>query len=135
MKSKLSVWAVFIWVFLSQAGLAQEYDPFQKTLFSPEDIMNHQDKIGLSDEQEIIIRDLLEGHQSDFLNLNWDLKSLMAGLGDILSDTSIDEVKAQAQLDKILALETQIKKKHISLMIQIKNLLSREQQEKLKALL
>jgi Spy/CpxP family protein refolding chaperone len=43
----------------------------------------------------------------------------------------VDESRVLGQADRILALEKEIKKTHLTLLVRVKNLLTREQQAKL----
>ena len=52
----------------------------------------------------------------------------------LLREKPVDEAKVLGQVDRILALEKEIKKTQISLLVRIKNLLTAAQQAKLTEL-
>ena len=54
-------------------------------------------------------------------------------LASMLDKPSVDQSAALAQVDEVLGVEREVKRAHMSLLIQIKNTLSAEQQAKLAA--
>ncbi|MGQ0738461.1 MAG: hypothetical protein ACT4OJ_05320 [Bacteroidota bacterium] len=70
--------------------------------------------------------------QEVFTKLNWEIQQEMETLVKLTSQNTVDEKKVIEQLDKVLELEKQIKKRQITLMIRIKNKLTVDQQNKLK---
>ena len=52
----------------------------------------------------------------------------------LLQEKPVDEAKVMAQLDRVLAIESQAKKTQIALLVRIKNLLTTGQQTKMSAL-
>ena len=52
-------------------------------------------------------------------------------LTELLRQPRVDEAAALAQVDKVLGMEREVKRAQISLLIQIKNLLTPAQQQKL----
>lgn len=123
---------------LPALGRAQEqpasHDPIEASLFPPEMVMYHQADIGLDAEQATSIKEDVHKAQAAFVDLQWQLESEKAKLAKLLQARPVDEVKALAQLDVLVGLETQIKKSQLSLLIRIKNLLREEQVAKLSEL-
>jgi Spy/CpxP family protein refolding chaperone len=107
---------------------------FDHAFYSPEGIIQHAKHIGLTDEQEVYIKAEYKKAQAEFTDANWDLKKATSALHDLISKDKVDETKALAQLDKILALEKRIKRQKISLMIRVKNKLTDAQKKKLDQL-
>ncbi|NND34456.1 MAG: hypothetical protein HKN76_17860 [Saprospiraceae bacterium] len=107
-------------------------DPLQEYLLPPEFIIEHQKAIDLSDGQKESIREVVKTAQSTFYDLQWYLKEQMDQFTSLLAAESVDEVKALQQLDKVLGIETKIKKAQMTLMIRVKNTLTPAQQKKLK---
>jgi len=110
---------------------AQKQDPVEQSFFPPELIMAHQEMIQLTQEQRNAIKDLMKKFQGEFMDLNWEMNELTTDLVNVISKPRVDETAALAQLDQVLRMENQIKKKQITLMIRIKNELTEEQQQKL----
>jgi Spy/CpxP family protein refolding chaperone len=93
--------------------------------------MGHAQEIGLDDAQRNAIRKEVQKAQSRFLDLQFDLQTEMETLVRLVQENKVDESKVLAQLDRVLALEKEIKKTHISLLVRIKNALTPAQQARL----
>lgn len=106
-------------------------DPMKEYLYPPDFIMHQADEIGLTDEQRQAIEDEMQSAKPKFDDLHKKVKGEMDGLVNIVKQPHVDEAQARAQLDKVLAAESEIKKAHMTLMIHIKNQLTPEQQTKL----
>ncbi|NND08869.1 MAG: hypothetical protein HKN87_21055 [Saprospiraceae bacterium] len=107
-------------------------DPLHDYLLPPEFIIEHQKVIDLSAEQKESIREVVKTSQSNFFDLQWDLKEQMDQFTSFLSAERVDENKALQQLDKVLGIESKIKIAQMTLMIRVKNTLTPIQQKKLK---
>ena len=94
-------------------------------------IMHHRQAIGLSDEQKNAIRDELSKAAAKFNDLQWQMQDEMETMGNLTKGANVDEGRVMAQLDKILAIEREVKRTQLSLSIRIKNKLTSEQQDKL----
>ena len=105
---------------------------FIEGCFPPELIMQNQQSLGLSDEQKKGIREIMKKSVSEFTDLQWQESSEKEAMALLLKQEKVDEAKAVAQLDKLLNIENSIKRLHLSAMIKVKNLLSPEQQAKLR---
>jgi Spy/CpxP family protein refolding chaperone len=108
-----------------------EQDPLGKYVFPPELVMQHQHEIGLTGEQKDYLRGEIQRVTMRFSELQWQLQDGMEGLVAAMKEDSVNEQQAQAQLDKVLDLEREIKHLHVGLAIRIKNKLTPEQQAKL----
>jgi Spy/CpxP family protein refolding chaperone len=106
-------------------------DPMARHLFPPERVMGHAQEIGLDDTQRTAIRKEVQKAQSKFLDLQFDIQTEMETMVRLVKENKVDESRVLAQLDKVLALEKEIKKTQISLLVRIKNLLTPAQQAKL----
>ena len=106
-------------------------DPLARHLFPPERVMGHAQEIGLDDAQRTAIRKEVQKAQSKFLDLQLDIQTEMETMVRLVKENKVDESKVLAQLDKVLALEKEIKKTQISLLVRIKNTLTPTQQAKL----
>jgi len=130
-------WQTFIlsilsfWIAIAEVQ-AQQNDPIESAFFPPELVMQHQKAIGITAEQEQAILEAFEKTQSAFSRFQWQLQKEVQNMAEIVQNTKVDEAAAAAQLDKVLALEKEIKHLQISLMIKIKNQLTTAQQDKLQ---
>jgi Spy/CpxP family protein refolding chaperone len=106
-------------------------DPLARHLFPPERVMGHAQEIGLDDTQRTAIRKEVQKAQSKFLDLQFDIQTEMETMVRLVKENKVDEPKVLAQLDRVLALEKEIKKTQISLLVRIKNTLTPAQQAKL----
>ena len=108
-------------------------DPLARALFPPELVMQHQQDIGLRPEQRAAITKAIQDFQSKVVDLQWRMQDQSQRLASMLDKTSVDQSAALAQVDEVLGVEREVKRAHITLLIQIKNTLSAEQQGKLAA--
>jgi Spy/CpxP family protein refolding chaperone len=108
-------------------------DPLARVLFAPELVMQHQQDIGLRAEQRAAITKAIQEFQTKVVDLQWRMQDQSQRLASMLDKTSVDQSAALAQVDEVLGVEREVKRAHISLLIQIKNTLSAEQQAKLAA--
>jgi Spy/CpxP family protein refolding chaperone len=109
-------------------------DPLRDVLFPPEIIMQHQQTVGLSDEQKKNLKGEILQAQLKFTELQWTLQDEMEHLLSLLKQSKIDEKPAASQLDKVLATEREIKRAQLMLLIRIKNNLTAAQQTQLREL-
>jgi Spy/CpxP family protein refolding chaperone len=108
-------------------GPEGQRNPIEQAFYPPELIASHQQALGLTDEQRDFIRGEMQAAQAQFTGLEWDLKAEMGALVDIIARSPVDEERALAQLDRVMAVESQIKKMRLQLDIRIKNTLDPEQ--------
>ena len=109
-------------------------DPLAQHVFSPELVMAHQATLGLSEDQlQSLIREVQE-LQSDIVPLQFELSQRAEELAEVLAAPRIDEARALDLADAVTGIEARVKKRHLTLLVRIKNLLSEEQQIRLRAL-
>jgi len=107
-------------------------DPFAGNLFPPELIMQHQQTLGLGEEQKNFLKAELRKMQTRLTELQWNLQDEVEKLAALMKQDQVDEAQALTQLDKVLSLEREIKRAHIGLLIRVKNKLTPEQQARLR---
>jgi Spy/CpxP family protein refolding chaperone len=108
-------------------------DPLARLLFPPELVMQHQQDIGLRAEQRASITKAIQDFQTKVVDLQWRMQDQSQRLATLLEKPAVDQAAALAQVDEVLGVEREVKRAHITLLIQIKNTLSAEQQGKLAA--
>ena len=69
--------------------------------------------------------------QKKFVDFQFELQGETEKMLPLLDERPVDESRVLAQADRILGLEKEIKKTHLTLLVRVKNLLTREQQAKL----
>ena len=107
---------------------------FGRHLFPPELIMQHQQKIGLRPEQRTAITQAIQQLQSTVVDLQWRMQDEAQKLSELVQQPTVKEADALAQVDRVLAVEREIKRAHITMLIRVKNTLTREQQTTLTTL-
>lgn len=115
------------------AGLGGE-DPMAKYLYPPDIIMSHQQAINLSDSQRTSIGTLMVDAQKNFVPAQFKIAAEMERLQKLIDGQVVDEGKVLDEVDRVLALERDIKRAQLTLMIRVKNLLTPQQQEALSKL-
>ena len=109
-------------------------DPIARYLFPPELVMAHQQAVGLTDRQRSAIQDALKEAQGKFVDLQFKMSSDVEKLQELLRGTTVDETRLLEQVDRVLAVEREIKHTQLTLMVRIKNQLSEQQQAALMKL-
>src|ERR1700732_1756483 len=109
-------------------------DPLCDLMFPPEAVMQHQQAIGLSEEQKNNLKVEIRQAQLKFTELQWTLQDEMERLVSLLKQSKVDEKQAASQLDKVLDAEREIKRAQLMLLIRIKNNLTPAQQSQLREL-
>lgn len=133
---RLSRWFLLPIVLAATVASAQAPpdDPFQGALFPPELVMRHAEDVGLDAGQRTAIKEAIQEVQPLFLDRQFELQSEVGRLRKQLASATVDEEAALERLDRVLALEREIKRAQVGLLIRIKNLLRPEQQERLTEL-
>ncbi|HZI22877.1 MAG TPA: periplasmic heavy metal sensor [Gemmatimonadales bacterium] len=106
-------------------------DPLARVLFPPEVVMQHQQDIALRPEQRAAITKAIQEFQNKVVDLQWKMQDQSQRLVTLLEKPTVDQAAALTQVDEVLGVEREVKRAHITLLIQIKNTLSPEQQAKL----
>ena len=100
--------------------------------FSPELVMAHQVRLGLDTAQkEELIREMQE-MQVDIVPLQARMREATEDLVEALKPRRLDESRVLALAGEVLRLELEIKQRHLRLLVRLKNLLTEEQQLKLR---
>ena len=110
-------------------------DPMAENFFPPELVMQNQQVLGLTDEQKTTIRETMQKFMGRLTDLQWQQSAEQETMTSMLKQEHLDETKVLAQLDKLLKIENEIKRMHLSVMIKIKNTLTAEQQAKLREIM
>ena len=106
-------------------------DDFGRNFFPPELVMQHQGEIGLQDSQRAALASAIQQAQGKFTDVQWKLSAEGEKMSKLLQPAQVDETQVLEEVDRILALEREMKRTQISLMVRIKNTLTPAQQAKL----
>ena len=146
---KLKVIGLFVFLFAVSAIAVSQHppvpgpqpqpgqpgpDPLAQNLFPPEMVMQHRQALALTEEQKAAIKDELMKASARFNDLQWQMQDEMETMVNLTRGATVDEQKVLAELDKILAIEREVKRTQLTLSIRIKNKLTPEQQAKLQEL-
>jgi Spy/CpxP family protein refolding chaperone len=108
-------------------------DPFD-ALYPPELVMEHQNELGLTESERQVLRQSVQQAQARFIDLQWRLSAETERLDTILREQVVGEREVLEQVDRVLALERELKRTKIALLVRIRNTLTPEQRGKLTAL-
>jgi Spy/CpxP family protein refolding chaperone len=112
-------------------GASVEEDPFARYLFPPDRVIGHGLELALTDAQKVAVRNEVQKAQGKFVDLQFELQGESGKMARLLQEQPVDEAKVLGEVDRILALEKEIKRIQISLLVRIKNVLTPAQQAKL----
>ena len=118
----------------AQPAPQPDNDPIGRYLIPPELVMNHSEQIALTEQQRTSIKADIQKMQARFLDAQWDMQEQTSKMTRLLQQTPANEAKVLEQADKIMSLEREIKRAHLTLLVRIKNILTHEQVEKLETL-
>lgn len=131
---KRALLSLYVTALAAGAASGQGSDPMGQNLFPPELIMQHRGEIGLTEEQREWIEGEIHKAQDGFGKMRGEMEKETDALGTLLAAEKVDEKAALAQFDSIQARERDIRRKHLSLLVGLKNKLNVEQQTRLKEL-
>ena len=123
--------AVFVPLAAPGQGAPAGEDPFGRYLFPPDRVIGHALELGLTDAQKSAVRNEVQKAQGKFVDLQFELQGESEKMSRLLQEQPVDEGKVLAEVDRILALEKEIKRMQVSLLVRIKNALTPAQQAKL----
>jgi Spy/CpxP family protein refolding chaperone len=121
-------------LFLAAAparGQKADEDTIGRNFFAPDLVMQHQEAIGMSDDQKTFLKTEIRQAQLKFTDWQWKLQDEMEKMASLVKQPRVDEPQVLAQLEKVLAVEREIKRAQVALLVRIKNNLTPEQQAKL----
>jgi Spy/CpxP family protein refolding chaperone len=109
-------------------------DPLAKLLFPPELVLQHAQELGLQPAQRTTIVNAVKEAQGDLFDFQLQMGDRSQELLKLIEPQQVDEAAVLAQVDRVLALEREMKRKQMQLLVRIKNALSKDQQARLREL-
>jgi Spy/CpxP family protein refolding chaperone len=103
-------------------------------LYAPELVIAHQEAIGLTGDQRMAIKVLEATSGLQIIQTQWKLSTGTEKLATMLSGPVVDETAVLQQIDQVLALEREVKRAQLSMLVHVKNQLTPAQQQKLDKL-
>ncbi|MEZ4457575.1 MAG: hypothetical protein R2882_13665 [Gemmatimonadales bacterium] len=116
------------------AAQEKKDDRFEKAVFDPQLVLQRARDIGLSSQQRTRILDVVKKIQAELVPLQLDMAEPAIDLVDLLEQGVVDEAAALAKVDLVLRTENEVKKRQLVMLIRIKNILTPEQQARLRAI-
>lgn len=113
---------------------AQPADPFARFFYPPELVMQHQTEIALTDTQRASLLSMMQQAQGKFVEVQFKLAGEGGKLARLLQGATVDETQTLEAVDRVLALERELKRAQVGLMVRIKNVLTTQQQARLNDL-
>lgn len=133
MNKGITEWLVLAvcWVILAPAAQAEE-DIFKGKLFAPDVILENQSELDLSEQQRAEIRTAVVAVRSGIAEHEWDMREAYQSLMSELDETPIDHEKVVEYAMTAMMAENQVKAKHLTMLVKLRNLLTARQLEYLE---
>jgi Spy/CpxP family protein refolding chaperone len=96
--------------------------------------MRYATDIGLTPNQKEQISEQVRETQKELVDVQWKLGEASNELETLLEAEKIDERATMAEAKKVMAIEQEVKERHLRMLIRIRNVLTPEQQAKLRTL-
>lgn len=96
-------------------------------LYPPQMVMRFSDDIGITEAQRKAFLKEIKLTQSEVTDLQFAMHAEAGKLSKLVAAKKVDEKKALAQSDRVMTMESKVKRKHLRLLIRIKNLLTAQQ--------
>ena len=110
------------------AAMAEEpKDVFKGKLFAPNVILENRDALQLSKDQFTAIRAAVVEVQAGVAEHEWDMQEAYQALMLELDKSPVNEEKVLQHASMALLAENQVKKKHMGMLVRLKNLLTADQ--------
>lgn len=126
MKIKILVLAASI--LWGGKALADEF-----TMAAPEQIMQNADRIGLGLAERQKIMGLVQQFQPEMTRVQTEISDLRSSISEALRLKPADKVRVLGLVDKLLAAESKLRRRHTELLIEINNELTDQQADQLRA--
>lgn len=127
--NKRFLFSLIVVVFWTSSVFAEgpKEDVFKGKLFAPDIILQQQDELNLSKQQYQAIRAAVVEVQTGVAEHEWDMRQAYQALMHELDQSPIDDNEVLKHVEMALLAENQVKKKQITMLIKLKNLLTAEQ--------
>ena len=102
-------------------------EPFKGKLFPPNVILEHKEQLNLTKQQFTEIRAAVVEVQSGVAEHEWDMAEAYQAMMVELDRETIDQAVVLEHADAALRAENEVKKKQISMLVKLRNLLNEEQ--------
>jgi Spy/CpxP family protein refolding chaperone len=107
-------------------------DKIGRAFFPPELVMRNQKAINLTADQQNAIREEMSRAMPRFTDLQWQLSAEEEALELLIRADGPDEKQILAQFDKLMLVESELKRVQFGMLVRIKSILTPQQQQKLR---
>ncbi len=101
---------------------------------NPRHLMQHADKLKLTEDQQEQIRQILEENRGEISPLREKLRQQGETLREMMADGAVDRQQVFEQLEQVLELEAQVKRKRTSIMLDVRDILDEDQRAQAREL-
>ncbi|MFO0736885.1 MAG: hypothetical protein U0270_13450 [Labilithrix sp.] len=108
--------------------------PIEARLFPPELAMEHQEALGIREEQKKALITETERGNSEVLRLQWELEAEKEKLVKLLEPDQVDEAKVKEAGARVTDREGKVKAAYLAMLVRVKNILTSEQKQRLREL-
>jgi len=127
----LCLCTLFLLIAAPAHGQKPDADPIGQNFFAPDIVMQHQEALGLTEDQKTYFKTEIHQSQLKFMDWQWKLQEEMEKMVALIRQPRVEEKDTLAQLEKILAIEREVKREQVTLLVRIKNKLTPDQQGRL----
>ncbi len=131
-KRVLLVLATVVLAAGTASAKSPKEDVFKGKLFAPDVILEQREALNLTKQQFTEIRAAVVEAQADVAEYEWDMREAYQALMLELDRSPVSEAEVLKHASQALLAENQVKKKHMAMLVRLKNLLSAEQIDHLK---
>lgn len=132
----LSLAAVLLCLPCTASGQTHDLEARLRPYLAPPDlVMRHQRRLNITAEQRDFISQKVSELQGEVFDLQWQLEDIGQMLVDAVKTSPVDVDAAMTQFDRMVEIETSIKRNHIRMLLEIRNTLTSEQTQVLQELM
>ncbi len=103
--------------------------PIEQNLFPPESVMRHRTELKLTDTQRSALIAIMQEFQSAIVGVEWELQDAKLELDNKLAMYPTPEKEVEQALNDVFIHEASIKRRHILMLVKVKNVLDETQIE------
>lgn len=107
---------------------------FERFLFPPELLMQHQRELELTEPQRVAITDEIKALEAQIVDFQWRLQDEQQQVAELLNQPTVSEEATLAAIGRLLDLERQVKITHFRALLRIRNALTPAQRERLETM-
>lgn len=106
-------------------------DPLAAYVIPPEAVMEHQSEIGVTPDQQRELVAAIKSTQAEMVDLQWKMVKARDALGAALAADRVEEAPVLERADALFALEREVKRRQLSLVVRVRSVLTAEQRARL----